>query len=126
MAALPPPLARVVQELVKLPGIGEKTAAGLLQAFGSLDGVLEAAAAGDAGMSAGVRAKLAAAADYLAVAPDVVRVRRELPIAFDADASRLRPLDGPTRERFERLGAEWNLGGSVARVVAALDRTAVE
>jgi recombination protein RecR len=26
MAALPPPLARVVQELVKLPGIGEKTA----------------------------------------------------------------------------------------------------
>ncbi|MGX5696836.1 5'-3' exonuclease [Agromyces soli] len=105
-------------------GIGEKTAAGLLQTFGTLEGVLEAAATGAPGMSAGIRAKLAAASDYLAVAPEVVRVRRELPLAFDADASRLRPLDDGTRERFERLGADWNLGGSVARVIAALDRTA--
>ena len=29
MSALPPPLARLIQELVKLPGIGEKTAARL-------------------------------------------------------------------------------------------------
>lgn len=105
-------------------GVGEKTAAGLLQSFGSLDGVLEAAESGAPGMSAGVRAKLAAASDYLAVAPEVVRVRRELPLDFDVDASRLRPLDAVMRERFERLGTDWNLGGSVMRVIAALDRTA--
>lgn len=107
-------------------GVGEKTAAGLLQSFGSLDGILEAAETGAAGMSAGVRAKLAAASDYLAVAPEVVRVRRELPLDFDADAARLRPLAGAARDRFEAFGAEWNLGGSVGRALAALDRTSAQ
>lgn len=105
-------------------GVGEKTAAGLLQTFGTLDGVLAAAEAGEPGMSAGVRAKLAAAADYLALAPEVVRVRRELPLGFEPGAAKLRPLDAAARERLEQLGAEWNLGGTVGRLEAALDRTA--
>ncbi|HKT57926.1 MAG TPA: 5'-3' exonuclease, partial [Microbacterium sp.] len=50
-------------------GVGDKTAATLLQAHGDLAGILAAADAG-AGMSAGVRAKLEAARDYLAEAPD--------------------------------------------------------
>lgn len=99
-------------------GIGEKTAAGLLQAFVDLDGIREAAASGAAGMSAGVRAKLTAASGYLDVAPRVVEVVRDLKLPpFDAT---LHPVDGERRARLEELATEWNLGGSVARVLTAL------
>ncbi|WP_127794523.1 5'-3' exonuclease [Agromyces sp. LHK192] len=98
-------------------GVGEKTAAGLLQTFVDLDGVREAAASGAPGMSAGIRAKVAAAADYLDVAPKVVEVARDLDLGgFDAT---IRPVEGERLERLEALATEWNLGGSVARVVAA-------
>src|SRR5690349_8455247 len=60
-------------------GVGEKTAATLLQAHGDLVGIREAAAAGE-GMSAGVRAKILAATAYLDVAPTVVAVATELDI----------------------------------------------
>ncbi|WP_308797327.1 5'-3' exonuclease [Agromyces silvae] len=100
-------------------GIGEKTAAGLLQAFVDLDGIREAAASGAAGMSAGVRAKLTAASGYLDVAPRVVEVVRDLDLpAVDAT---LHAVDGERRELLEALASEWNLGGSVSRVLAALD-----
>jgi 5'-3' exonuclease len=100
-------------------GVGEKTAAGLLQAFVDLDGIREAAASGAAGMSAGVRAKLTAASGYLDVAPRVVEVVRDLELApFDAT---IHPVEGDRRARLEELASEWNLGGSVARVLAALD-----
>ncbi|HZU92497.1 MAG TPA: 5'-3' exonuclease, partial [Microbacterium sp.] len=52
-------------------GVGEKTAATLLQAHGDLSGIRAAAEAGE-GMSAGVRAKILAASAYLDVAPTVV------------------------------------------------------
>ncbi|UOE42932.1 5'-3' exonuclease [Agromyces larvae] len=100
-------------------GVGEKTAAGLLQRFAGLDGIRDAAASGAPGMAAGVRAKVAAASDYLDVAPTVVRVVRDLALPpFDA---RLHPVTGDARVRLEQLATEWNLGGSVARVLAALD-----
>ncbi|MRG59441.1 flap endonuclease [Agromyces sp. CFH 90414] len=99
-------------------GVGEKTAAGLLQAFVDLDGIREAAATGAAGMSAGVRAKLTAAAAYLDVAPRVVEVVRDLDLGeFDPV---LRPVDASHRDRLEHLAVDWNLGGSVTRVLAAL------
>lgn len=111
-------------------GIGEKTAAGLLGEYGSLDAMLAVASgdpdASDAAprMSATMRAKLVAAHDYLAVAPTVVNVVRnlDLPSAEELGA-RLAPVDGASRESIERLADEWNLGGSVSRVLAALDRT---
>ncbi|MDR5698571.1 5'-3' exonuclease [Agromyces aerolatus] len=98
-------------------GIGEKTAAGLLQAFVDLDGIREAAVSGAAGMSAGVRAKLTAASGYLDVAPRVVEVVRDLDLPVP-DATR-RPVAPEHRERLERLATEWNLGGSVGRALAA-------
>ena len=95
-------------------GVGEKTAATLLAAHGDLAGILAAAERGE-GMTAGVRAKLAAAADYLAVAPQVVRVVRDLDI--DAVDGRIRSTDGDAAaEVAERRG----LGGSLARAAAAL------
>ena len=103
-------------------GIGEKTAASLLGEYGTLDGLLAAAADAGSGLSASVRSKLAAAADYLTVAPAVVRIVRdlELPTLEEAGAQ-LHPVLGGSRAEIERLATEWNLGGSVRRLLEALD-----
>lgn len=95
-------------------GVGEKSAAALLSAHGDLDGIVAAVAAGTGGTPA-QRAKIAAAADYLAVAPTVVRVVRDLALPDVA----LRPVDV---EAAERLAERDNLGSSMARAVAALSR----
>jgi 5'-3' exonuclease len=103
-------------------GIGEKTAASLLGEYGTLDGLLAAAADAGSGLSTGVRSKLTAAADYLAVAPAVVKIVRdlELPTLEEAGAQ-LHPVLGGSRADLERLATEWNLGGSVARLLVAFD-----
>ena len=103
-------------------GIGEKSAATLLGEYGTLDGMLEAAADAESGLSAAVRSKLGAAADYLKVAPAVVNVVRdlELPTLEEAGAQ-LHPVAGDARAELERLAGEWNLGGSVRRLLVALD-----
>ncbi|MDQ0261590.1 5'-3' exonuclease [Sinomonas atrocyanea] len=104
-------------------GIGEKSAATLLGRFGTLEGLLEAAQDPDSGLPAPMRAKLAAAADYLEVAPAVVNVVRDLELpALDAAGARLRAVDGDPRLELEGLASAWNLGGSVKRLLAALDR----
>lgn len=95
-------------------GIGEKTAATLLAAHGDLAGIRAAAEAGD-GMTAGIRAKLLAAADYLAAAPTVVEVVRTLDLP-DVDA-RLRTPDAAVTAA---LAADWNLASSLDRAVAAI------
>ncbi len=104
-------------------GIGEKTAASLLGEFVTLDSLLEATADGGGGVSASVRAKLEAAADYLAVAPTVVKIVRnlELPTLEEAGAQ-LRPVGAESRAELQRLAVEWNLGSSVKRLLAALDQ----
>ncbi len=99
-------------------GVGDKTAATLLAAHGDLAGIRAAAEAGE-GMSAGVRAKIAAAADYLDVAPRVVAVARDLELApfddaiggFDADAARA-------------LAERWGLAQPMERAIAALTAAA--
>ncbi|WP_426225853.1 5'-3' exonuclease [Pseudarthrobacter sp. DSP2-3-2b1] len=104
-------------------GIGEKTAASLLLEYGTLDSLLAAATDGGSGLSNPVRARLAAAADYLSVAPTVVKIVRDLELPSLAEAgAQLRPVTGDSRAELERLGLEWNLGGSVTRLLAALDR----
>jgi 5'-3' exonuclease len=99
-------------------GIGEKTAAGLLAAYGDLDGILAAAETGE-GLSARVRAKLEAGRPYLAVAPTVVEVVRDLPVP-DLDA-RLHPLDEEAKERAAALADRWALGSAMTRIIGALD-----
>lgn len=98
-------------------GVGEKTAATLLQAHGDLEGIRAAAEAGE-GMSAGVRAKVLAAAPYLEVAPTVVAVATDLDIVAPSDA--LRPLDPGEVDAATALAEKWNLGGSMTRAVAAI------
>ena len=103
-------------------GIGEKTAASLLGEYGTLDALLAAAADAGSGLSTAVRSKLAAAADYLTVAPTVVKIVRdlELPTLEEAGA-RLHAVSGGSRAELERLATEWNLGGSVGRLLEAFD-----
>lgn len=97
-------------------GIGEKSAASLLAAHGSLDAIRAAVADGTAGTPA-QRAKIAAAADYLEVAPTVVRVARDLTLAPVDD--RLGSLD---EDAATALAERWNLGSSMSRALAALPR----
>ena len=99
-------------------GIGEKTAASLLQQFGDLDSLIAAAADPTAPLSATMRARISGAADYLDVAPTVVEVVRDL--VFEPFDARLAPLDPDGVAEIERLAADWNLGGSVPRVLKAL------
>ncbi|MEZ2388028.1 5'-3' exonuclease H3TH domain-containing protein [bacterium RCC_150] len=106
-----------------VPGIGEKTAASLLATYGTLDVLLEATTNPGSGLSAPVRSKLAAAADYLAVAPSVVKVVRDLALpTLEEAGALLHPVVGDSRTELERLATEWNLGGSLKRLLAALDR----
>ncbi|MEA9999505.1 MULTISPECIES: 5'-3' exonuclease [unclassified Cryobacterium] len=99
-------------------GIGEKTAATLLADFGDLDGIVAAAVDPASAMAAGVRAKIRAAVDYLAVAPTVVNVVRDLSLpAFDA---RIRPSAPEQDAELERLSAEWGFTTSMKRARAAL------
>src|SRR6218665_1258506 len=70
-------------------GVGEKTAAALLQSHGDLAGIRAAADAGE-GMNSGLRAKILAASAYLDIAPTVVAVAPDLDIEAPTEA--LRPL----------------------------------
>lgn len=98
-------------------GVGEKTAATLLQAHADLVGIRAAAAAGE-GMSAGVRAKILSATDYLDVAPTVVAVASDLDIEAPGDA--LRPLDPAEVDAATAVADRWNLGSSMTRAITAI------
>lgn len=104
-------------------GIGEKTAASLLAEFGTLGALREAAADDAADLSASVRGRITSASDYLDAAPAVVAVVRDLDLpSLDDAGAALAPITGERRDDLERLGEEWNLGGSLTRFLSALDK----
>jgi 5'-3' exonuclease len=99
-------------------GIGEKTAAKLITQFGSLHGLLTATAAGDSRVPAKVAARLIDAADYLAVAPQVVRVALDADVVVSGDdAVPDRPTDP---DRLAELAERWGLESSVKRLTDAM------
>jgi 5'-3' exonuclease len=100
-------------------GIGDKTAASLLNSYGSLDGILAAASKPQTKISASVRSKLGAAIDYLAVAPTVVAVVRDLDLDCDWDDLRL-PHAPRHPDRFNELAELLELGGSADRIRGSL------
>jgi 5'-3' exonuclease len=103
-------------------GIGEKTAARLVARYGDLAGILAATEDPTAGFAPGLRAKLAAAEAYLAVAPTVVRVARDIPIpALDSTL----PTEPADPDRLLHLAEKWNLAGPTKRLVDAFQVTAV-
>ena len=98
-------------------GVGDKTAAALVRAFGSVEGILTAIDKGHGGFPAGSRAKVAAARDYLAVAPAVVRVATDAPVPPVGGGLPVSPADPGA---LDELDARWDLGTSLRRAVAAL------
>ena len=75
-------------------GVGEKTAAALVRMFGTVEAMLAAIDAGHGGFPMDSRAKLAAARDYLSVAPVVTRVATDVPVP-DVDGTL--PVTPPSR-----------------------------
>ncbi|MEV4328587.1 5'-3' exonuclease [Microbispora rosea] len=101
-------------------GIGEKTAAALITRFGSLTALLAALDDGGAdGFPAGARNKLAAARDYLEVAPAVVRVAHDVPVP-DADITL--PAAPRDPERLVALSEKYGLDSPLNRLLATLTR----
>lgn len=98
-------------------GIGEKTAASLLAAYGDLPGILEHTAE----LAPGVARALDSARDYLGPARRVVTAASDLRLA-PADLTLPRAPRSP--ERFDALVDELALGGSADRLVRALAQAA--
>jgi 5'-3' exonuclease len=98
-------------------GIGEKTASSLLGAFGDLDSLLAALDRGGVGVPPAQGRKLAASRDYLAVAPRVVQVARDIALPDVDDALPVAPAD---RDALVALAERWGLVNSIHRVVTAL------
>ncbi|HWM02020.1 MAG TPA: 5'-3' exonuclease H3TH domain-containing protein [Actinophytocola sp.] len=99
-------------------GVGEKTAAKLIRRFGSLEGLLAAAAADDKMVPLRVKTALKDAAKYVAAAPLVVRVALDAAVTVDrADTIPDKPRD---LDRVLALQEKWDLGASVDRLLAAL------
>ena len=100
-------------------GVGEKTAMSLLKEFGDLAGIQAAAADPSVALAAAVRGKITAAHDYLAVAPKVVEVVRDLDLGEHGWL-------GPERsDALDELDATWGLGSSLKRARAALAKVAL-
>ncbi|MYR57236.1 flap endonuclease [Streptomyces sp. SID625] len=101
-----------------VPGIGEKTAARLLDAFGDLAGIMAAVDDPQAKLTPAQRRRLEEARPYLAVAPKVVRVARDVPLP-DVDTALPRtPRDAAA---LAELSGRWGLGGSLQRLVSTLE-----
>jgi 5'-3' exonuclease len=103
-----------------VPGIGEKTAAALIRAFGDLDSLKSALDMGHGGFPPGTRKKLEAARSYLDIAPAVVLTATDVPLPADIDGTLpVTPADpGLLAEFGEALG----LGSSLTRFRTVVTR----
>jgi 5'-3' exonuclease len=102
-----------------VPGVGSKTAAALITSYGTVEAMLAALDEGRTdGFPAGARNKLAAARDYLATAPRVVHVIRDVPMPETPEPS----LEGvPAKaEWLVELSEEYGLDGPLNRLLAAI------
>ncbi|MFG2431796.1 5'-3' exonuclease H3TH domain-containing protein [Streptomyces sp. NPDC048590] len=100
-----------------VPGIGEKTAAKLLDAFGDLAGIMAAVDDPSARLTPSQRKRLDEARDYVAVAPKVVRVAGDVPLPAFTPALPREPRDPAA---LEALTARWGLGNAVQRLLVTL------
>ncbi|ATL26440.1 DNA polymerase I [Streptomyces formicae] len=100
-----------------VPGIGEKTAAKLLDAFGDLAGIMAAVDDPKAKLTPSQRKRLDEARPYVAVAPQVVRVAGDVPLP---DVDLALPHEPRDPAALDELAAQWNLGGSLQRLLSTL------
>jgi 5'-3' exonuclease len=100
-----------------VPGVGEKTAAALVNRFGAVEEIVAAARAGDDGFPAGSAGKIRAAQDYLAVAPAAVRGRIDVPLDVIDDRLYADPRDPA---RLDELADTLGIRSSVERLTKAV------
>jgi 5'-3' exonuclease len=100
-----------------VPGVGEKTAAALIRAFGSIEGITAALDAGHGGFPRGSRDKLEKARDYLDIALSVVKVVDDAPLPEVDGTLPAVPADP---DRLKELGERWGLGSSLGRFASAM------
>jgi len=100
-----------------VPGIGEKGAAALIRAFGSVDGIVTALDKGHGGFPPGTRKKLEAARSYLDIAPFVVKTATDVPLP-EVEGSL--PAVPPDPGMLDEIGAALGLGSSLTRFRAAV------
>ncbi|RNL80418.1 5'-3' exonuclease [Nocardioides marmorisolisilvae] len=98
-------------------GVGEKTAATLLNRFGSIDGIRAASLDPDSDLAPGPRSKIVAAADYLDVAPTVVAVARDIPLGELDLTLPPTPVDA---DALTVLAERWGLDTPIARLVTTI------
>ena len=99
-------------------GIGEKGAAIIANAFGSIEEALAAAHAGDERLPANLRKKLIEGSDYVAIAPKIVHCALDVPIPPMSIAMPKRP---DNMEKIWQFKEEYGLGASIDRMIAALN-----
>jgi 5'-3' exonuclease len=97
-----------------VPGVGEKTAAGLVADHPDLDALLAAAAAGR--LTPRLNATLTANAAYIEA------MRKVVPVATDVDYHISDPHP-PDRDRLAALASAHAIEGPVERMLAAIDQT---
>ncbi|WP_020100725.1 5'-3' exonuclease [Mycobacterium sp. 360MFTsu5.1] len=102
-------------------GIGEKTAATLLQTYGSLAAIEAAAQDPTSKMAAAQRKKLLAAADYITAALPVVLVATDAPVSLSTESDDL-PLAARDPQRVADLAGKYGVTNSIARLQKALDK----
>ncbi len=98
-------------------GVGDKTAATLLQRFGSIDELVRAAADPASDLAPGPRLKIKDAAAYLAVAPEVVAVARDIDLPRDGMALPQTPADP---DRLADIVEQWSLSSPAERLTRVL------
>nr|WSX54777.1 5'-3' exonuclease [Streptomyces sp. NBC_00974] len=100
-----------------VPGVGEKTAAKLLDAYGNLAGIIAAVDDPKSKLTPAQRKRLDESRPYLAVAPKVVQVAADVPLpSFDPAL----PAVPAQPDLVAALAHRWGLGGAVDRLSSAL------
>jgi len=101
-----------------VPGVGEKTAARLIDRYGGVEQILAALDDPAAGFAPGLRTKLKDAAGYLEKALPVCKVALDVKLPDFDPALPTAPEDG---DRLLALAERWNLAGSARRLVDSLN-----
>jgi len=97
-------------------GIGEKTAAKLIETYGDLAGLRAAVDSGNPAIKGAQRTRLEAASDYLDVAPLVVRVARDAPLP---DVDLALPAAVADARLMSKIASEYGVTASFNRVLSA-------
>ena len=98
-------------------GIGEKTAAKLIEKYGTLVALRQAVDSGDPEIKGAQRTRLEAGAAYLEVAPMVVRVAPDAPVA---DVDMALPREVADASLLSKVASEYGVTSSFNRVLSAL------